>query len=521
MKSKIGFKIRHLFVLFVSTQAISQTKLLEADITYLQTQMNKQQLTSVQLTQFYLDRIKQYDPQLNAIISLNPDAIKQAQAADQQRAQKKPSTNSMLGIPVLLKDNIESADPMPTTAGSLALKDNITLRDAHLVSNLRAAGAVILGKANLSEWANFRSERSSSGWSGMQGQTHNPYELSRSPCGSSSGSGVAASANLTAVAIGTETNGSIVCPASANGLVGLKPTVGLVSRSGVIPLSHSQDTAGPMTRTVSDAAILLNVIQGQDAADQATQKVPNQLQRDHTKALKTTGLKGKKVGVLRSSAGFHSDVDQLFEQAIADLKAAGAEIVDDLNWQAPEGFWDASYEVLLYEFKHDLNQYLAGRPKHLPSLNLEQLIAFNQQHKNQELQWFGQEIFIKSQAKGELTDSQYLEALKLIQQATRSDGIDQLLKTHQVDVLIAPTGAPAWRIDKINGDHFIGGSSSLAAIAGYPAITVPMGHIHGLPVGLSFFARAYEEPTIIEAAYAYEQQTKHRKAPQLSANDRP
>ncbi len=501
--------------------ATSQTQWLEADIPSLQQQMNDGQLTAVQLTQFYLDRIQQLDPQLQAVISLNPDAIQQAEAADQQRTRQQPSTHSMLGIPVLLKDNIESADPIPTTAGSLALKDNITRRDAHLTSNLRAAGAVILGKANLSEWANFRSERSSSGWSGVKGQTRNPYELSRSPCGSSSGSGVAASANLTAVAIGTETNGSIVCPASANGVVGLKPTVGLVSRSGVIPLSHSQDTAGPMTRTVTDAAILLNVIQGQDASDPATMNAPNRLQRDHTKALQSNGLKGKKIGVLRSSAGFHSDVDQLFEQAIDDLKSAGAVIVDDLKWQPPEGFWDASYEVLLYEFKHDLNQYLASRPKHLPSLNLEQLIAFNQQHKSQELLWFGQEVFIKSQAKGELTDTQYLDALKLIQQATRSGGIDHLLKTHQVDVLMAPTGAPAWRIDKINGDHFIGGSSSLAAIAGYPAITVPMGHIHGLPVGLSFFAGAYQEPTIIEAAYAYEQQTKHRKAPHIPANDQP
>ncbi len=511
MTPKTFFFISLLF----SSTAISQPKLLEADIEYLQTQMNSKQLTSVQLTQFYLDRIKQHDPELNAIISLNPHALAQAEAADLQRT-KTNDPGKMLGIPVLLKDNIETADPMATTAGSLALQDNITLRDATLVKNLRAAGAVILGKANLSEWANFRSERSSSGWSGVKGQTHNPYHLSKSPCGSSSGSGVAASANLAAVTIGTETNGSIVCPASANGVVGLKPTVGLVSRTGVVPLSHSQDTAGPMTRTVSDAATLLNAMQGADVSDPASQLAKKMHNRDYTASLKSTGLQNKKIGVLRSSAGFHTEVDALFNQAITDLKAAGAVLVDDLQWETPDGFWDASYDVLLYEFKHDLNQYLANRPKNLPLLTLAQLIAFNENHKSTEMRWFGQEIFIKSQAKNDLSDPEYLAALKLIQSATQEDGIDALLKAHDLDLIIAPTGAPAWSIDKINGDHFIGGSSSLAAISGYPSITVPMGYIHGLPVGISFFAGAFQEPVIIEAAYAYEQKTSHRKAPTMN-----
>jgi amidase len=488
---------------------ISTTGLAEPTVNQLQQAMTTGSLTAVQLTQQSLTAIECLNPQLNAVISTNPKALEQAAMLDEERSTGQ-LRGPLHGIPVLLKDNIETADPMATTAGSLALQNNLTDRDATLVKNLRQAGAVILGKTNLSEWANFRSERSSSGWSSVGGQTHNPYDLNRNPCGSSAGSGVAAAAGLAPLTVGTETNGSIVCPASANGVVGLKPTVGLVSRTGVVPLSHSQDTAGPMTRNVTDAAIMLTAMQGADDNDSRSLDAVQHQQRDYSQFLQADGLKGKRIGVLRSAAGFHSEVDALLEQAIKDLKAGGADIIDEISWQPPEGFWQASYEVLLYEFRHVLNAYLAGLPNELRALNLEQLIAFNKAHADQVMPWFDQEIFVKAQAKGPLTEQSYQDALSLVQQATRADGIDSLLKAHELDVIIAPTGSPAWSTDLINGDHFIGSSSSLAAISGYPNITVPMGQVHGLPVGLSFFSRAFAEPAIIEVAYAYEQATLHR-----------
>jgi Asp-tRNA(Asn)/Glu-tRNA(Gln) amidotransferase A subunit family amidase len=375
---------------------------------------------------------------------------------------------------------------------------------------------VILGKTNLSEWANFRSEESSSGWSGVGGQTNNPYDTTRNPCGSSSGSGAAAAASLATITVGTETNGSVVCPSNANGIVGIKPTVGLVSRTGVVPISHSQDTAGPMARSVADAVTLLSAMIGHDEADPVTETADGASGWNLQEHLRSDGLKGKRIGVVRSLAGFHSEVDRLLDAAVADLQAAGATVVDGLEYEKTEGLGDAAYDVLLYEFKHDLNTYLAGLPDAdtLPATTLEELITFNRTHAEEEMPYFGQEIFIKSQAKGPLTDPAYLKALQLVQSASR-DGIDTLLEKHELDALVAPTGSPAWKTDLIDGDHFLGSSSSYPARAGYPNITVPMGSVHGLPVGISFFASALAEPTLIEIAYAYEQSTRHRKAPRL------
>jgi amidase len=487
----------------------------EASISELQAMMASGETTAEAITRAYLERIEELDGQLDAVIVTNPEAIAQARALDQERAESGPR-GPLHGIPVLLKDNIEARDPMPTTAGSLALADNTTGRDAFFVARLREAGVVILGKTNLSEWANFRSEESSSGWSGVGGQTNNPYDTTRNPCGSSSGSGAAAAASLAAVAVGTETNGSVVCPSNANGIVGIKPTVGLVSRTGVVPISHSQDTAGPMARNVADAVTLLSAMIGHDEADPVTETADGAAGWNLQEHLRMDGLQGKRIGVVRSLAGFHSDVDRLLDAAIADLEAAGATIVDGLEYEKTEGLGDAAYDVLLYEFKHDLNAYLAGLPDAdtLPATTLEELIAFNRAHAEEEMPYFGQEIFIKSQAKGPLTDPAYLKALQLVQSASR-DGIDTLLEKHELDALVAPTGSPAWKTDLIDGDHFLGSSSSYPARAGYPNITVPMGMVHGLPVGISFFASALAEPTLIEIAYAYEQATRHRKAPKL------
>jgi amidase len=486
--------------------ARGDSAIVEASIADLQALMEQGELSAEAITRAYLERIERLDGELNAVISTNPDAVAQAQALDQERREKRVR-GPLHGIPVLLKDNIESRDPMPTTAGSLALAGNLTGRDAFLVARLRAAGAVILGKTNLSEWANFRSERSSSGWSGVGGQTHNPYDPTRNPCGSSSGSGVAVAASFAAVALGTETNGSVVCPANANGVVGFKPTVGLVSRTGVVPISHTQDTAGPMARSVADAVILLSAMIGLDEADPATGIADEAAGWSLEEHLRSDGLEGKRIGVVRSLAEFHSEVDRLLEGAIADLRAHGAIVVDELAFESEEGLTSAAYDLLLYEFKHDLNAYLAGlpNPDDLPAKTLDELI---------EMPFFGQEIFEKSQAKGPLTETGYDEALALVQSTCRQ-GIDQLLAEHELDGLIAPTGAPAWKTDLVNGDHFIGGSSSYPARAGYPNITVPMGAVHGLPVGLSFFASALSEPTLIEITYAYEQATKHRRPPDL------
>ncbi len=484
----------------------------EASIADLQRMMADGTITSESLTAACIGRIGRLDGELRSVLVVNPEASAQARERDAERRAKQVR-GPLHGIPVLLKDNIESADPMATTAGSLALVGNVTGRDAGLVERLREAGAVILGKTNLSEWANFRSEQSSSGWSGVGGQTRNPYDPTRSPCGSSSGSGVAVAVGFTPVAIGTETNGSVVCPATSNGLVGIKPTVGLVSRFGVVPISHTQDTAGAMARTVADAVVTFEAMIGVDDRDPATRIADRAASWTLADHLGPDGLKGKRIGVMRSNTGFHDTVDALFERALSDLRAAGATLVDDLEFDSPRDLGQAAYDVLLYEFKHGLNDYLAGLPgaDRLPASTLEELIAFNDKHADAEMPWFGQEIFLKSQSKGPLEDPAYIEALGLTVDASRN-GIDSLLTEHDLDALVAPTGSAAWKIDLVNGDHFLGGSSSFPARAGYPNITVPMGMVHGLPVGISFIATALSEPTLIEIASAYEHAT-HRRVP--------
>ncbi len=456
--------------------------------------------------------IAQWNEQLKAVISVNPHAMDDARAFDQQRESGK-IRGPLHGIPILIKDNVETRE-LPTTAGSLALAGNHTGRDAGVVESLRAAGLVIVGKTNLSEWANFRSERSSSGWSGVGGQARNPYDRLRSPCGSSAGSAVAVAAGMVPLAIGTETNGSIICPSAVNGIVGIKPTLGLVSRRGIVPIAHSQDTAGPMAFNVRDVAHLLNAMTGYDPQDEASQAAKAYFERDYSTALKTEGLKGKRIGVVRSLAGFHEAVDERFDQAVKDLAAAGAIIVDDLEFpEYPEGFGGASYNVLLYEFKHDLNRYLTGLPGDAGHLTLEKLISFNQKNAESEMQWFGQEIFLKAQEKDGLDTPEYREDLKLVQTFSRK-AINGLLTEHDLDLLVSPSNTPAWSIDLVVGDHFLGGSSSFPARAGYPHITVPMGQVHGLPVGLSFFSTAFAEPALIEAAFAYEQATHHARPPE-------
>ena len=466
---------------------------------------------AVAAAQRTLELHERWNPELNAVIALSPGALETARQLDAETAANQ-RRSPLHGVPVLIKDNIETVD-LATTAGSLALADNHTGRDAPLVSRLRAAGLVVMGKANLSEWANFRSERSSSGWSGVGGQARNPHNTLRSPCGSSSGSAVAVAAGIVPLAVGTETNGSIICPSAVNGIVGIKPTVGLVSRRGIVPISHSQDTAGPMATSVRDAAHLLNALAGPDAQDPASAAADDYFGRDYAASLKADGLRGKRIGVVRSLAGFHEGVDQAFEQAVSDLAKAGAEIVDDLAFpEYPEGFSDAAYDVLLYEFKHDLNRYLADLPGPAGARSLQKLIEFNRQHAEAEMMWFQQEIFLKSEEKGSLRSPEYLAALESVQSFSRQ-GIDGLLEQHQLDALVSPSNTPAWMIDLVVGDRWLGSSSSFPARAGYPHITVPMGFVHGLPVGLSFYASAWSEPALIEAAYAYEQASSRARAP--------
>jgi amidase len=423
------------------------------------------------------------------------------------------------GIPILLKDNVGTADGMQTTAGSLALLDLRPASDSPVAAKLRAAGAMLLGKANLSEWANFRSTRSSSGWSARGGQCRNPYILDRNPCGSSAGSGAAVAANLCAVAIGTETDGSIVCPSTANGLVGIKPTVGLVSRTRIVPISHTQDTAGPMARTVRDAAIVLGALTGIDAEDQATAASDGNSHTDYTQFLDPNGLSGARIGVARDFFGFHASVDALMEDAIRAMSERGAIIVDPVTFRNRDELGGAEYTVLLYDFNADLAQYLAGLSRTgnanggSTPRNLADLIAFNEQNAEEELEWFGQEIFVEAEAKGPLTDSAYRSALSTCGRIARDEGIDQVMRENRLDAIIAPTGGPAWPIDLVNGDHFAGGSSTLAAVAGYPNITVPAGAIQGLPIGISFFGRAWSEPVLLRVAYAFEQATNHRTSP--------
>jgi amidase len=461
----------------------------------------------------YLGRIRRIDasgPALHAIIETNPDASSIAATLDQTPASAR---GPLHGIPVVIKDNVDTADRMLTTAGSLALAGSRPARDAFIVRKLRAAGAVILGKTNLSEWANYRSTRSSSGWSGRGGQTHNPYSPDRNSCGSSSGSGAAVAADLAVIAVGTETDGSIICPSAINGLVGIKPTVGLVSRSGIIPISASQDTAGPMARSVADAAALLNVLAGYDPDDAATAVMKDRPAVDYSQSLKPDSLRGARIGVLRKFAGFHEAVDGVFEQALTALRAQGAVLVEvpefdiDAKTAADEG------TVLSYEFKDGINRYLASRPAPTPR-TLTDLIAFNESHAAQEMPYFGQELFLAANSRGPLSDTAYLGARQRSVEAAGKNGIDAVLAAQQLDALVAPSNGPAWTIDVVNGDHFVGGSiSAPAAIAGYPHVTVPMGQVHGLPVGLSLLGAAFSEAKLISYAFAFENATHSRRPP--------
>lgn len=500
-----------------SRPAVEPFELEEATITQLQNEMQTGKLTSRALAEKYLARIEVVDkhgPAVNAIIELNPDALSIAAALDEERRTKGPR-GPLHGIPILLKDNIDTADKMMTTAGSLALAGSIPAKDSFVAQKLRAAGAVILGKTNLSEWANFRSTHSTSGWSGRGGLTRNPYALDRNPCGSSSGSGVAVAANLGAAAIGTETDGSIVCPSSLNAIVGIKPTLGLISRAGIIPIAHSQDTAGPMARTVTDATILLGALTGVDSRDPMTRDSVGKALVDYTQFLDPNGLRSARIGVARKFFGFHAKVDTLMEAAIATMKQLGAIIIDPADIPTQGKFDDSEFEVLLYEFKADLNAYLQSLGPAAPVKSLQEIIAFNEKHRDQEMPYFGQEILIQAEAKGPLTERAYQSALAKNLRLTRKEGIDAVMLKHQLDAMIAPTSGPAWTTDLVNGDHFSGGFSSAAAVAGYPHLTVPAGYVHGLPVGISFFGRAYSEPVLIKLAYAYEQATKHRRSPQF------
>jgi amidase len=491
----------------------------EITVRQLQQGYREGRFTISDVVQEYLNRIEAIDrsgPRLNSILRVNPDALKIAMELDAERKAGR-ALGPLHGIPVILKDNIDSRDPMPTTAGATVLRDSYVQKDSRVAEKLRAAGAVILGKANMSEWANFRANLSSSGWSGVGGQTRNPYVLDRNPCGSSSGSGVAVAANLCTLAIGTETNGSIVCPANNNGIVGLKPTVGLVSRNGIIPISFTQDTAGPMARTVEDAAICLGVLAGFDEADSKTPAAADHAQADYAKFLNADGLNGKRIGLLKGSAGYHHKVAALLERAAAFLKSRGATVIE-VEGPKEGPIEDDSFQVMLYEFKDGLNKYFAGLSRPAPVKNLLELIEFNKQDPV-ELRYFDQALLEMAQEKGDLEAAEYKRALQAMLQASRTDGIDKLMNDNRLDALMAPTGAPAWKTDLIDGDHFLGSSSSLAAIAGYPAITVPMGFVDELPVGVSFFGRAWSEPVLVEIAYAYEQGTKHRRAPKFIVSD--
>lgn len=490
----------------------------EKTIDDLQRMMATGSMSSKQITQAYLNRIETLNkrgPALRAVIETNPDAIAMAAALDAERKAKGPR-GPLHGIPVLLKDNIDTHDRMTTTAGSYALEGSIPLKDAFVAAKLRAAGAVLLGKSNLSEWANFRSSHASSGWTGRGGQTKNPYVLDRNPSGSSSGSAVAVATNMCAVAVGSETDGSIVSPSCVNGIVGIKPTLGLLSRSGIIPIAHSQDTAGPMTRTVRDAAIMLGVMAGEDANDSASLGSSAHASSDYTKFLDPNGLRGARIGVVRARyMGFNDDVDKLVADAIDAMKRGGAVIVDPADIPTAGKFDDSEFDVLLYEFKADLNKYLASLGPGAPVKSLADIIAFNEKHRDKEMPWFGQDIMIKAEAKGPLTEKKYLEALAQDLDMSRAKGIDAVMAEHKLDALIAPTGGPAWVTDLLNGDHYTGGYSTPSAVAGYPNINVPIGFISGLPIGLSIFGRQWSEPTLLKIAYSYEQATKMRRTPKF------
>ena len=477
--------------------------------------------TSRSITESYLSRIEalnQNGPELRAIIETNPDALSIADKLDAE-FKTQGVRGPLHGIPIAIKDNIDTHDKLTTTAGSLALKGSIPPQDSFIVKKLREAGAIILAKANMSEWAYWRGTRATSGWSARGGQCRNPFVLDRNPCGSSSGSGVAASANLAALTIGTETGGSIMCPSSTNGIVGIKPTVGLWSRSGIIPISHSQDTAGPMTRTVRDAAVLLGIATGIDHRDPATSASEGKFHTDYTQFLDQSSLNGARIGVARNFPGFDKRVLALFDAAVEDMKSQGAIVIDPANipnMDSGSVFETLPTIVLNYEFKDGINRYFASLGQDAPIKNLKELIAFNEANPHLEMPYFGQERLIASQESGPLTDETYQNAVRTIQRSTRSEGIDALMNKHNLDAIVAPTRGPAWLTDHILGDSLSGGSSAgPAAIAGYPDITVPMGHMANLPVGISFFGKAWSEPVLLGLAYAYEQATKHRKTPEF------
>ncbi|HVR39537.1 MAG TPA: amidase [Thermoanaerobaculia bacterium] len=502
-------------------EAAAQTSsdLDEITIAELQDGMRTGRFTARSLTEHYLARIDAMDKRganVNSIIELNPDALGIADALDAER-KSGHTRGPMHGIPIVTKDNIDTADRMRTSAGSLALADSVAAHDAFVAKRLREAGAVILGKTNLSEWANFRSTHSTSGWSGRGGLTRNPYALDRNACGSSSGTGAAVAANFAAVGVGTETDGSVVCPSSSNGLVGLKPTLGLVSRTGIIPISHSQDTAGPMARTVTDAAILLAAMTGIDSLDAITAKSAKHVHPDYTKFLDANGLRGARIGVARKYFGFSDATDRVMKDAIEVIKQLGATVIDPADMETTGKYDDTELEVLLYEFKADLNAYLANTGSSVKTRTLADLIKFNEEHRDAEMPYFGQELFERAEKKGPLTSDEYKKALAKNHKLSRADGIDAVIAKHKLDALIAPTGGPVWCTDLINGDHYTGGYSTASAVSGYPHITVPAGAVFGLPVGLSFFAGAWSEPALFKFAFAFEQATKARKPPAFRA----
>jgi amidase len=483
----------------------------------LQSRMDAGELSARSLAEYYLGRIERLDrsgPKLNAIIELNPRALEIADALDAERAQGK-RRGALHGIPIVLKDNIDTADGMMTTSGSLALEGHHAEQDAFLAARLRAAGALILGKTNLSEWANFRSTHSSSGWSSRGGQTRNPYALDRTPCGSSSGSGVAVAADLCTAAIGTETDGSIICPSHINGIVGLKPTLGLVSRSGVIPIAHSQDTAGPMARSVADLAVVLGALTGIDPRDPDTAASQGKALSDYTPFLDDNALRGARIGVARSYFGFDSRVDRIIEACIDAMKAAGADIVEDVKVVPESKLGRDEVEVLLYEFKQDLNAYLSGCGATARVRSFDDVIRFNEENRNRVMPYFGQERMLAARRKGRLVTQKYTRALEKARRLARQ-GIDAPLQEHNLQAILVPTGGPAWLVDLVNGDNYTGGGfTGPAAVAGYPHITVPAGYVFGLPVGLSFFASAWQEPALIRIAHAFERATQVRRPPQF------
>jgi len=490
----------------------------EATVQQLQDWMRSGRYTSRTLVEAYLARIAEVDrqgPTLRSVIETNPDALRIAGEMDAERAAGRVR-GPLHGIPVLIKDNIDTADRMMTTAGSYALDGTPAPRDAFIAGRLRAAGAVIIGKTNLSEWANFRSTHASSGWSGRGGQVRNPYALDRTPCGSSSGSGAAIAANLAAVAVGTETDGSIVCPSSANSVVGIKPTLGLVSRSGVVPISHSQDTAGPMARTVADAAALLTVLAGVDPRDSATAPARAHLVPDYTRFLDPNGLRGARIGVARAKMfGSDQHADRVVNAAIGEMRRMGAIIVDPADIPHLGEYDGDEFTVLLYDFKADLNAYLASRGATSRVRTMKDVIDFNERDRAREMPYFGQELMLMSQEKGPLTEKAYVDARAKSLRLAGREGIDAVMARHRLDAIVAPTGSVPWPIDVLLGDHGVGGSSTPAAVAGYPNVTVPAGYAFGLPVGISFIGRAWSEPTLIKLAYAFEQGTKHRKPPRF------